>query len=364
MHFQRGDVAPRYHATTRPPLRRGGRDAWGAGVCPRSRTRPSTSCTCRPGRPRPEVRRRKAAGVDVSAEMCPHYLVFTESVYAEPDPRLRVYVIAPPLRLAADRDALWAGLADGSSTSLRPTTSPTGSITWRKPRPAGTSGSTRSATAPPGIETPSLSDKPGLATGRLTIELHGRSPGDDASPPLRPLRMSDPSRSARTPTSWLFDPAARRTMRAADLHHTSDYTPYEGLDISGSVRRFRPRSAGRPRWRRRTARLRRLHGSGRLPEPAALDGRRTFASGGTWPWSPVGRTDDPAWTPRTSQPSVKLDQGGDVQLTLESSPPPAAIARSVAAPRRTALSREKTAVKDVVRTANSSEPRKNASNPK
>ena len=34
----------------------------------------------------------------------------------------------------------------------------------------------------------------------------------------------------------LFDPAARRTIRAADLHHTSDYTPYEGLDVVGTVR--------------------------------------------------------------------------------------------------------------------------------
>ena len=34
----------------------------------------------------------------------------------------------------------------------------------------------------------------------------------------------------------LFDPAARRTIRAADLHHTSDYTPYEGLEVRGAVR--------------------------------------------------------------------------------------------------------------------------------
>ena len=34
----------------------------------------------------------------------------------------------------------------------------------------------------------------------------------------------------------LFDPAARRTIRAADLHHTSDYTPYEGLNVAGAVR--------------------------------------------------------------------------------------------------------------------------------
>ena len=33
----------------------------------------------------------------------------------------------------------------------------------------------------------------------------------------------------------LFDQAARRTMRAADLHHTSDYTPYEGFKLAGAV---------------------------------------------------------------------------------------------------------------------------------
>jgi dihydropyrimidinase len=34
----------------------------------------------------------------------------------------------------------------------------------------------------------------------------------------------------------VFDPAARRTIRASDLHHTSDYTPYEGREVAGAVR--------------------------------------------------------------------------------------------------------------------------------
>ena len=34
----------------------------------------------------------------------------------------------------------------------------------------------------------------------------------------------------------LFDPQERRTISAAELHHTSDYTPYEGLAASGIVR--------------------------------------------------------------------------------------------------------------------------------
>jgi dihydropyrimidinase len=34
----------------------------------------------------------------------------------------------------------------------------------------------------------------------------------------------------------LFDPTARRTIRAAELHHTSDYSPYEGFEVTGAVR--------------------------------------------------------------------------------------------------------------------------------
>jgi dihydropyrimidinase len=33
----------------------------------------------------------------------------------------------------------------------------------------------------------------------------------------------------------LFDPAERRTLRATELHHTSDYTPYEGMAVAGGV---------------------------------------------------------------------------------------------------------------------------------
>jgi dihydroorotase-like cyclic amidohydrolase len=34
----------------------------------------------------------------------------------------------------------------------------------------------------------------------------------------------------------LLDPDARRTLRQADLHHTSDYTPFEGIELTGHVR--------------------------------------------------------------------------------------------------------------------------------
>ena len=39
-----------------------------------------------------------------------------------------------------------------------------------------------------------------------------------------------------TATSWCSILRARRVLRAADLHHTSDYTPFEGMALSGAVR--------------------------------------------------------------------------------------------------------------------------------
>jgi dihydropyrimidinase len=34
----------------------------------------------------------------------------------------------------------------------------------------------------------------------------------------------------------LFDPEASRTIRQAELHHTSDFTPFEDVAIRGAVR--------------------------------------------------------------------------------------------------------------------------------
>ena len=43
------------------------------------------------------------------------------------------------------------------------------------------------------------------------------------------------SRSGRDADLVIWDPAARRTLRQADLHHTSDYTPYEGMAVHGGI---------------------------------------------------------------------------------------------------------------------------------
>ena len=57
------------------------------------------------------IRRAKAEGVRVTAEVTPHHLVLTDERVRGYDP---VFKVAPPLRTQADADALRAGLADGT----------------------------------------------------------------------------------------------------------------------------------------------------------------------------------------------------------------------------------------------------------
>ena len=58
----------------------------------------------------PALRAARDAGVDVSVETCPHYLFFEAGSIADGATELKC---CPPIRDAANRDALWAALRDG-----------------------------------------------------------------------------------------------------------------------------------------------------------------------------------------------------------------------------------------------------------
>jgi dihydroorotase len=61
------------------------------------------------------VRRAKAEGIRVTAEVTPHHLVFTDDDLLTYDTNFKVN---PPLRSAEDRDALRAGVADGTIDAI------------------------------------------------------------------------------------------------------------------------------------------------------------------------------------------------------------------------------------------------------
>ena len=61
------------------------------------------------------IRRAKAEGIRVTAEVTPHHLVFTDDDLVTYDTNLKVN---PPIRTAEDRDALREGVADGTIDAI------------------------------------------------------------------------------------------------------------------------------------------------------------------------------------------------------------------------------------------------------
>lgn len=173
-------------------------------------------------------------GEPVHAETCPHYLTFTDELYADDDEAEVIKrVISPPLRTRADVDALWTGLRDGVLEIVASDHVPDRLDTEKRvpapPFPQISNGA-------PGIETLlSVVYSEGVAKGRIGVE---RMVEVLAATPSRLFGL--PSKGAievgRDADLVLLDPEMQRTMRQSDLHHTSDFTPYEGLEMTGAIR--------------------------------------------------------------------------------------------------------------------------------
>ena len=183
-----------------------------------------------------EVRAAKASGVRAFAETCPHYLALDESRYDAPDELdVACCVISPPLRPTSDVEAMWSGLAEGDLDLIATDHVPDRRGVEKSAALAGTPFD-RVSNGAPGIETLlTIGYSEGVARGRIGVE---QLVDLVATTPARLFGFArkgaiEPGRDADL---VVFDPAARRVIRAADLHHTSDYTPYEGLEVVGAVR--------------------------------------------------------------------------------------------------------------------------------
>jgi dihydropyrimidinase len=181
-----------------------------------------------------EIAAARAAGASVHAETCPHYLALDERRYEAPEAEAIRAVISPPLRAPADQAALWDSLAGGRldlvATDHVPDRLAVEKRVDGRPFPEVSNGA-------PGVETLlAVTWGLGVGGGRLTPE---RAVDVLATTPARLFGL--PAKGAVEPGRdadlVLLDPDSRRTIVQADLHHTSDFTPYEGLEVPGLVRR-------------------------------------------------------------------------------------------------------------------------------
>ncbi|MEO8638386.1 MAG: dihydropyrimidinase [Chloroflexota bacterium] len=181
-----------------------------------------------------EVAAAKARGWPVYAETCPHYLTLTDARYDAPDEQEVIKsVISPPLRTESDRGALWLGLRAGGldlvATDHVPDRLAVEKLCPAPPFPQISNGA-------PGIETLlSVVYDEGVAGGQISVE---RMVDLLATTPARLFGLAGKGavEVGRDADLVLFDPKAKRTIRQSELHHTSDFTPYEGREVRGAVR--------------------------------------------------------------------------------------------------------------------------------
>jgi dihydropyrimidinase len=232
--LQRGDVAPRYHATTRSPEAEAVA-TYRAMTFARAADAPVHVVHLSCAAALRHVAEAKATGVRAYAETCPHYLTLTDERYLDPDPlRCACSVISPPLRATGDRAAMWAGLERGS-LDLVATDHVADRVAVEKGEAAKGVPFDKISNGVPGIETLLAMVHQGVIDGHITIE---RIVDILSTTPARlfGLERKGAVEVGRDADIVLFDPATRRTVRAEDLHHTSDYTPYEGMEVTGAVK--------------------------------------------------------------------------------------------------------------------------------
>jgi dihydroorotase len=172
------------------------------------------------------IRQAKAAGWNVTAEACPHHLLLTDELAATYDP---IYKVNPPLRTAADTEALRVGLADGTIDAV---------ATDHAPHPFEDKDCEWAAAAfgMLGLET-------ALSVVQETMVDPGLMSWADVAErmsyaPARIGRLSDhgrPIEDGAPANVVLYDPSARRLVEASDSVSLSRNTPYAGLELPGRV---------------------------------------------------------------------------------------------------------------------------------
>ncbi|WP_431281401.1 dihydropyrimidinase [Humitalea sp. 24SJ18S-53] len=182
-----------------------------------------------------EIRRAQARGLKIFGETCPQYLGLTADALDRPGFEGAKAICSPALRTTADQEALWQGIRDGvlgvvsSDHAPYRYAGPDGKQAYGMDAPF-----TKVANGVPGLETrlPFLFSE-GVVKGRIDLQ---QFVAITATNPAKLFGLYPRKGSIAVGMDAdiaVWDPTLTRTLTAADLHHAVDYTPYEGMELTG-----------------------------------------------------------------------------------------------------------------------------------
>lgn len=187
--------------------------------------------------PMEQIRWAKRRGLNIHAETCPQYIVLTADDLKglNMDFEGAKYVCSPPPRDVESQKAIWEGLRDGTFDIFSSDHCP---FRFKDEHGKMTEGARTSfrwvPNGIPGVETrlPILFSE-GVSKGRIGIErfvaLTATNPAKLFG--LYPRKGSIAVGADADITLW--DPARKMVISQDLMHHDCDYTPYEGLEVTG-----------------------------------------------------------------------------------------------------------------------------------
>jgi len=188
------------------------------------------------------IRAARAEGVRVTAETCPHYLVF--SAEEVPDGATQ-FKCCPPIREAANRERLWSALADGTIDCVVSDHSPC--TPDLKRLDTGDFGAAWGGIASLQLGLPAVWSQArprGFGLAQVARWMAQR-PAEIAG--LRQKGVIEPGRDA---DFCVVAPEETFVVDPARLHHKNPITPYAGRELPGVVKatwlRGRPVRTGAP----------------------------------------------------------------------------------------------------------------------
>jgi dihydroorotase (multifunctional complex type) len=175
------------------------------------------------------VEEAKKRGIDISAETCPHYLVYTKNDGQRLGPYLKM---SPPARNAEDREALWLGLKDGTIDMVASDHYPT----FKEAREKGWSDIWEVLSGLPGVETmlPVLISE-GFNKGRLNLADVSRVMSENPAKRFGLHPNKGTIRIGAHADLVAVDVDKEWQIRSDKLHQRSDWTPFEGFNVKGSI---------------------------------------------------------------------------------------------------------------------------------
>ena len=232
--MQSGQREPKYHAVARPPLAE--REATHRAITLAEIAETPILIVHVSAREAIEqIEQARARGFRVFAETCPHYLFLSAADLDRPGLEGAKYMCAPPLRDKADQDCVWRALERGTFDVFSSDHAPFCFDSAQGKKLHGEHAPfTKIANGMPGIETrlPLLFSE-GVQKGRIDLPRFVALSATNAAKIYGLYPRKGTLAIGADADIAIWDAGREVTITKSILHDRMDYTPYEGMRVTG-----------------------------------------------------------------------------------------------------------------------------------